>query len=251
MDKRGQQRSRKGQMKRKRRRRRQKRILRALILTLMTVMALFVVILVLKIGSFFIDQKETGAIDFSWSFTSVDIVLDAGHGGKDQGASNGDVLEKDLTLEITEKTKDILKEAGYKVKLTREDDTFVELTERADYANRKKSTAFISIHCNSLEEGEADGIETFYAESKEAESQELAQMIQNCTSEKTGALDRGVKTADYVVIKETDMPAALVEVGFLSDAEECELLQQESYQEKIAEGIAAGIIEYLETTETK
>lgn len=178
-------------------------------------------------------------------FRSVDIVLDAGHGGKDQGASAGNVLEKEINLEITKKTKKILEEAGYRVGMVRDNDTFVELGQRAAYANQKEARVFVSIHCNSAEEA-ADGIETFYAEQKEAESQELAQCIQEHMIGRTSARDREVKTADYAVILRTDMPAALTEVGFLSDAAECEALQQEVYQEKLAEGIAEGILTYLQ-----
>lgn len=177
-------------------------------------------------------------------FSGVDIVLDAGHGGKDQGASAGNVLEKEINLEITKKTKKILEEAGYRVAMVREDDTFVELAQRAAYANQKEARVFVSIHCNSAEEA-ADGIETFYAERKAEKSLELAQDIQEHMIAWTGARDREVKTADYAVILRTDMAAALTEVGFLSDAAECEALQQESYQEKLAEGIAEGILTYL------
>lgn len=249
MDKREQQRYRNERMRRRRRRRRRKRLLRALIITLLVILGILLVLFVLQLKGFLGNSAETVMFEIPWDLGKPEIVLDAGHGGKDQGTSYGEVLEKDINLEIAKKTEAILKKSGYQVKLTREDDTFINIHERADYANQKNAKVFVSIHCNSLEEGQADGIETFYAESKEEDSQALAQAIQTKASEQTKALDRGAKTADYVVVKETKMPAALIEVGFLSDANERELLQAAEYQEKLAEGIAAGILEYLETLE--
>ncbi len=251
MDKREQQRYRSERMKRRRRRRMRKKLMRAFLILLFIILGIFLVIFVLHLKEIFNDSSETVMFEFPWERKEeeADIVLDAGHGGKDQGTSYGDVLEKDITLEITKKTQEILKNSGYRVKLTREDDTFINIHKRAEAANKKNARVFVSIHCNSLEKGQADGIETYYAESKETDSQALAQAIQTDASEKTKALDRGVKTEDYVVVKETGMPAALIEVGFLSDANERELLQQEEYQQKLAEGIAAGILEYLEALE--
>lgn len=249
MDKREQQHYRSERMKKRRRRRMRKKLMRAFLILLFIILGIFLVIFVLHLKEFFNDSSETVMFELPWEQKEADIVLDAGHGGKDQGTSYGDVLEKDITLEITKKTQEVLKNSGYRVKLTREDDTFINIHKRAEAANKKNARVFVSIHCNSVEKGQADGIETYYAESKETDSQALAQAIQTNASEKTQALDRGAKTADYVVVKETEMPAALIEVGFLTDANERELLQQEEYQQKLAEGIAAGILEYLEALE--
>lgn len=249
MDKREQQRYRSERMKRRRRRRMRKKLMRAFLILLFIILGIFLIIFVRHLKEFFGDSSETVMFELPWGQKDADIVLDAGHGGKDQGTSYGDVLEKDITLEITKKTQEILKNSGYRVELTRKDDTFINIHKRAEAANKKNARVFVSIHCNSLEKGQADGIETYYAESKETDSQALAKAIQTNASEKTKALDRGVKTEDYVVVKETGMPAALIEVGFLSDANERELLQQEEYQQKLAEGIAAGVLEYLEALE--
>lgn len=177
-------------------------------------------------------------------FNKVDIVLDAGHGGKDPGANVDDVMEKDITLEIAEMTRKILENAGYKVGMTRTDDTFVELTKRPMLANQKNAHIFVSIHCNSSEDGIGNGIETFYTEQKEKTSEDLANEIQTSLIASTNAENREVKTANYTVLVRSNMPAALVEVGFLTDSEELELLQQQDYQKKLAEGIAEGIINY-------
>ena len=233
-------------MKERRRRRRRRKLLRALLILIMILVLLLAVFGIFLLGKSLFENTTGEEIKLPWSFGSVDIVLDAGHGGKDQGASSGDVIEKDITLEITKKTKELLEEAGYKVAMVREDDTFVELGERAELANRRNAKVFVSVHCNSSEVGEGEGIETFYTEQKEEADEKLAGMIQKNLIDQTSARDREVKTEDYTVIVRTKMPAALVEVGFLSDSEECELLQQEDYQEKLANGIAAGISEYLD-----
>lgn len=178
-------------------------------------------------------------------FNDVDIVLDAGHGGKDPGANVEDIFEKDITLNIALYTQEILENSGYKVAMTRSDDTFVELTERPVIANRKNADVFVSIHCNSSEDGVGKGIETYYTEQKGESSKKLATEIQNAVINHTNAENREVRTANYTVLVRNNMPTALVEVGFLTDSEELELLQQEEYQKKVAEGIAEGIINYL------
>lgn len=249
MDKRERYRSRRLQeerIKKRRRLRRRKRILRRLVLALLAGICILLLLLVVWLTGLFFGVSEEGMAGLSWNSTKPVVMLDAGHGGKDQGASYEEVLEKDLNLAIAQKTKELLLEAGYRVYMTRKEDAFLDKYDRADDANRKNVDIFVSIHCNFLEEGQADGIETFYAESKSGESQALAEAIQANIIEQTAAQDRGAKTADYVVIKETDMPSALVEVGFLSDAAERERLQEEGYQQKLAEGIAAGIADYLE-----
>lgn len=230
----------------RRKRRRKKKLIRALLIILLILMGVFLLVTGIFIGRFLSKTVITGTAELPWSVGSVDIVLDAGHGGKDQGTSYENVIEKDLTLEIAEKAQKILEDAGYRVGMVREDDTFVDLGERAEYANRRNAKVYVSIHCNSSEDGEGEGIETYYTEQKDETSQELAQAIQEHVIAQTEARDREVKAADYAVIVRTEMPAALVEVGFLSDSSERELLQQEQYQNQLAEGIAAGVLEYFE-----
>ena len=236
-------------LRERRRRRRRKKLLRCVVIFLLIVLAFLIFTLGRFIGKSMISSVVSSELKIPWNFGTADIVLDAGHGGKDQGASGADVIEKEITLAIAKKTEKILKEAGYKVKMVRDDDTFVELEERAEYANRKEAKVFVSIHCNSSEGGEGNGIETFYTEQKEDGSQELAQCIQESVIAQTSARDREIKCADYVVIVRSEMPAALVETGFLSDSNERELLQQEQYQEKLAKGIAEGIIDFLQSQE--
>ena len=222
----------------RRRHRRRKKLLRKAV-TVMAVLTVICITVVLLYRWIFGEKKI-----FS-SFGTADIVLDAGHGGKDAGANHGDLYEKDINLAVAKKTKALLSEAGYKVKMTREDDTYAALSDRVAFANRRNAKVFVSIHCNSSEDGSGNGIETFYAESKNWNSEKLAESIQTNIVNATGAKDREVKTADYAVILGTDMSAALVEVGFLSDKNERTLLQNEDYQQKLAEGISEGILDYL------
>ncbi len=197
--------------------------------------------------------KSTGVQEvwslFSGFGTGPVVMLDAGHGGKDVGANYDEIYEKDLTLAITQQVEELLKDAGYRVRMTRNDDSFMDKADRAKLANRKSPTIFVSIHCNSAENSQPEGIETFYTEEKGEESRQLAELIQSKLLEETGAKDREVKTADYVVIKNTKMPAVLAEVGFLSNETERALMQTEEYQQKLAKAIAAGITEYLQQEE--
>lgn len=219
----------------RRRRRRRKKLIRKIILLFFFLILISCTLMFLMI---FVFRNNR----FPVPFREVDIVLDAGHGGKDCGTNHKDLFEKDITLAIAEKTKNLLSEEGYKVSLTRESDKFVELADRALFANQRKAKIFVSLHCNSSEDGSGNGIETYYAEAKEEGSKALAESIQKSLIDATKARDREVKTADYAVILGTDMPAALVEVGFFTDEKERALLQTEEYQQKLAKGITEGII---------
>ena len=178
------------------------------------------------------------------------IVLDAGHGGARSGAvypdaSGTEVLEKDLALSMTLKLRDRLVAAGYNVVLTRESDVEVDLYERADIANAVGADLFISIHCNASGTVPSfQGIYTYYHPSS-GRGKRLAEAIQTPLCAATGAIDRGVKDADFVVLRETEMCAVLVETGFMSNSEELARLCDGAYQDKVALGIAEGAIRYL------
>lgn len=200
---------------------------------------LIIIVLTILMGCFIVKTIRQMFI------SEVDVVLDAGHGGEDPGAVQGDAVEKEITLEIAKMTKDLLEESGYKVAMTREEDNRVELGSRAKFANKRNAKVFVSIHCNASENHKGNGIETYYTEQKGLKDKLLAEMIQSAVMEQTDALDRGIKTADYTVIVRTNMPAALIEVGFLTDEAEKEMLQGKEYQQKLAKGIAEGIRRYL------
>ena len=160
-----------------------------------------------------------------------------------------DAVEKEITLEVAKMTKTLLEESDYKVGMTRESDDYIELGNRSKIANERNAKVFVSIHCNSSEDDEGKGIETYYTEQKGLEDEIFAEMIQESLIKQTDANDRGIKGANYTVIVRSSMPAVLVEVGFLTDREENELLQNEEYQRKLAKGISEGIKKYLQSLE--
>ncbi|MCH5211353.1 MAG: N-acetylmuramoyl-L-alanine amidase [Oscillospiraceae bacterium] len=179
------------------------------------------------------------------------IVLDAGHGGEDSGAvgylDGNKILEKELTLEITYKVKDILEGAGYTVSMTRTGDTLPSLVERPTQANAENAAVFVSVHINSAEATQAHGTEVFYANENNGDSygttsQQLAQNILDRMLYYMGSTNRGVKCAEHAVTRRCKMPAALAEVGFISNAAEVYQMTTDEYQSKAAQGIAEGII---------
>lgn len=170
------------------------------------------------------------------------VILDAGHGDHDRGASIGYVYEKHLCLDTARRVERLLKQAGLKVVLTRTTDEFITLQRRADIGNSRRNAIFVSIHYNYSRGGSGHGIETFYHYEK---SYLLAAYIQAYLLKSTGLVNRGVKHANYFVIRKTDRnPAVLVECGFVSNAEERAKMMNGAFRAKIAEGIAQGIVGY-------
>jgi N-acetylmuramoyl-L-alanine amidase len=169
------------------------------------------------------------------------ICIDPGHGGSDPGAIGPTGLkEKDITLLVAQKVADKLQNMGVNVKLTRTDDNFVSLEKRCKIANNFGANYFVSIHCNSATNSTAKGTETYHAMGS-TQGQKLAQAIQEELIQATGLTNRGVKTAGYYVLRYTNMPAALTELAFISNAEEEKLLKKPSFQEKVANAIVNGI----------
>lgn len=172
------------------------------------------------------------------------VVIDAGHGGRDLGGSYGKVYEKHLALDTAKRLEFILKRQGYRVKMTRDSDNFITLSRRAEIGNSYDNSIFVSIHYNYTYKREVRGIETFYNSSR---SKLLAQYVQNATLRKTGAPNRGVKYARYYVIRHAENPAILFEGGFVSNSSECRNCKKGEYRQRIAEGIAEGIMQYQRT----
>lgn len=170
------------------------------------------------------------------------VVLDPGHGGEDPGAVVGESLEKDINLAVALLVREQLAEQdGVVVLMTREQDVYPSLIERADYANQEKADLYVSIHANSLEDTSYAGIFTFYHPDKRS-SRVPAQAIQTAVTAVSGGLDRGVRSEDYAVLRKTEMPAVLVETGFMTCPEELALLLDADYQKLLAQGIAQGIL---------
>ena len=173
------------------------------------------------------------------------IVIDPGHGGDRPGACYEDIMEKDIDLAVSLKLVTILQNCGYQVIMTRSTDVEVGLYERAGLANAAGADVFVSIHANAAENRpDYQGIYTYYHPSSNRGAR-LAQAIQTPLCQITGAVDRGTKDADFVVLRETEMCAVLVETGFMTNHEELMDLNEDSYQQLVAQGIARGIIDYL------
>lgn len=180
------------------------------------------------------------------------IVLDAGHGGTDPGAigylNGNEVMEKNLTLQITYKVKKILEDAGYTVSMTRTGDTLPSLAERPAQANAEDAAVFVSIHINSVDNApDANGTEVWYSEENNGSaygttSEKLATNILNRMLYYMGSTNRGVKTANHAVTRRCEMPAALAEVGFITNPIEVYNMTTDEYQQKAAQGIAEGIM---------
>jgi N-acetylmuramoyl-L-alanine amidase len=217
------------------------------------------------------------------------IVIDPGHGGEDGGAFGpGGLAEKDITLSVALKLRDVLAERlGCAVLMTRSTDTFVSLEDRTAFANNNEADLFISIHVNAARSRKAAGVETFFMsyEATDEEAMRVAEaennvviagkkrneefsddlknilldLAQSSTHHLSARLaenvhtkmvrlmkrqDRGVKQAPFLVLYGAVMPAVLVEVGFVSNPEEARVLSSERDQGRIADSIAAGILDF-------
>ncbi len=207
------------------------------------------------------------------------VIIDAGHGGSDPGTrgslmneeelaayhaalestdpiiatmtpgSGKTYLEKDVALTVAQKVQANLEQNGVKVLMTRSGDTYPSLDERPELANTSGASLFMSIHLNSTTTAvtAAKGIEIFYSEQNNGEfygtsSEDLASAVLNDVIAETGARSRGVKTANHLVTRKSLMPAALIELGFMNNPDELSELITDTYQTKLADGIASGIM---------
>jgi len=169
------------------------------------------------------------------------IVLDPGHGGKDPGAvGSGGTKEKDVALAVALKVAEKLRQAGVEVKLSRSSDIFLDLQPRCDIANSSGAQYFVSIHCNAATNRGAHGTET-YCYRFGGQGEVLAKAIQDELIAVTGRANRGVKAANFHVLRNTNMPAVLTELAFISNPKEEQLLSSPSFQEKCANAIVKGI----------
>lgn len=169
------------------------------------------------------------------------IVIDPGHGGSDPGAVGPNGLkEAHVNLAVALKVAEKLRKAGVEVKLTRTSNVFVDLQPRCDIANSWMADYFVSIHCNAASTPQAHGTET-YCYKFGGKGEVLAKAIQAQLIAVTGRANRGVKEANFYVLRKTNMPAVLTELAFISNREEERLLASTTYQEKCAMAIAKGI----------
>lgn len=181
------------------------------------------------------------------------VVLDPGHGGRDTGARGKTLNEKEANLKIALKVGELLKNKGIEVEYTRISDIYVELEERADLANRLNAELFVSIHNNANTDPSKQGTETYYYAPVDNdllflqmdERKSLATNLQQQLVAKLKRPNRGVKTANFSVLRNTTMPSALVECVFISNPDEEQLLQKEYFIQWTAEAIANGIAAYM------
>ena len=169
------------------------------------------------------------------------VYIDAGHGGTDSGAVGvRNVLEKNIVLAVGKKVETKLKNCGIEVRMSRTTDIFKSLEYRSSDANKWKADCFVSLHCNSFNKS-AKGLETYCYKFK---YRGLADYLQTeMINSKLYTLNRGVKEGNYHVIRETNMPAALIELGFIDNVEDIKLL--ENKQEEFSTSIAKGICKFL------
>ncbi|CEO12189.1 N-acetylmuramoyl-L-alanine amidase [Paraclostridium sordellii] len=172
------------------------------------------------------------------------VFLDPGHGGHDSGALGFGRKESELNLEVAKRVERKLKFQNIEVVMSRKTDEFISLGKRAELANNYGADVFVSIHQNSAENQSANGIETYYHPDKKG-YKPLALDIQNSAIKITGARDREVKSSNLAVLRESNMPSALFESGFITNENESYKLADPSYQDKLATGIASGIEKYL------
>ena len=193
------------------------------------------------------------------------VFLDPGHGGSDPGAIGGGYREADLNLAVAKKVQILLLNRGYKVYMSRTNDTTVALLDRSRMANNLEPDIFVSIHHNSTGSGATSsyGIESYYYQyfpdyppkinvdmhnnpERISKSVTLANLIQENMVDYTGAYDRGTYGETFSVIRESAMPATLLELGYINNSSERQKLVTDSYQNKLARAIADGIHEYFE-----
>ena len=171
------------------------------------------------------------------------VILDAGHGGSDFGATFDGRREKDDNLAVALLVADKLRERGIDVELTRDDDTFISLEKRCKIANRKKAQLFVSLHRNSADN--ARGVEIWVSSNKPQKDTQLAENIMNSLDEAGVTQNRGVKygyaqgNGNYYVNSHTFMPSCLVELGFMNSEEDNAMFDQnlDAYAQAIADAI--------------
>jgi N-acetylmuramoyl-L-alanine amidase len=198
------------------------------------------------------------------------VVLDPGHGGDDSGAMNGEILEKDLTLDVARRAGRLLRAAGFKIVMTRDDDRYVPLAERASLGNATPDSLFISIHFNEGSKPVASGIETYYSPVQSSrswllswlrflpasgsralteKSERLASDLQKAVIRQTGAVDRGIKTEAFYVIENVRHPAVLMEGGFITSKADLAKLKTPEYRQQLAGAICDGVRAYHDAVE--
>ena len=209
---------------------------------------LFVCVIAGIVGTLFLTMPVIKTVTATTDPASRIIILDAGHGGEDGGTSSTDgTKEKDINLAVTLRLKAMLESAGFQVKMTRETDIAVNDPNLDTVKQRKVSDIFISIHQNHFSESKYNGTQVFYSKNHE-DSKAIAEDIQNqVVTFIQPENKREIKpaTESIYLLWNTNVPAVLVECGFLSNPSEAQLLKDASYQDKMAFSIFCGILKYM------
>jgi N-acetylmuramoyl-L-alanine amidase len=183
------------------------------------------------------------------SNSKVLVMIDPGHGGRDSGAIGlGGLQEIEVILPIAKRVASILESKGIATKLTRDSDYFVGLDERVSLSNRYDATIFVSIHANSIDgRPDVNGLETYYYGSEGGKLADVVHrnVINTVTAKGFYLGDRNTRSARFLVLRKSRVPAILVETGYLTNEAEVARLRRDDYRAVQAEGIAKGIIEYL------
>ena len=167
------------------------------------------------------------------------VVIDAGHGGRDGGSVWNGLVEKKLCLDVAKRVETALKSKGLKTVMTRRSDTFVELEQRARIANRVPSSVFVSIHFNGSRKTIISGGEVYY---RSSHGKWLATAISRSIKSRAAGGTRGIFYAGYKVLRETQMPAVLVECGYLSNKREALRCADPAHRQKLADAIVGGLL---------
>jgi len=170
------------------------------------------------------------------------VFIDAGHGGKDNGASYKGYLEDTINLQIASKLKNRLVNEGLEVEMSRNDDTYLSLSERTIKSNKSDANIFISIHQNAASSKSANGIETYYLGNR---NKKLANAIHNSVINSTNAKDRKVREGNFQVLRDNKKVSILLECGFISNPSEGYKLSTAEYQNKLVDGIVDGVKNYF------
>jgi len=176
------------------------------------------------------------------------IAIDAGHGGRDPGATADDVMEKDINLAIAGMLTELINVQPDMVAVQiRTLDIFISLEDRILQAEEAGADLYVTVHVNSYSTDEPDGIETIIDDTRELDSESwvLGELIQDSVTEATGARDRGTRSQESY-LQRTEMPAVSVETGYITNPAERAKLIDPEYQMKIAEGILGGIRQFID-----
>ncbi|MEA5448832.1 N-acetylmuramoyl-L-alanine amidase [Leptolyngbya sp. CCNP1308] len=176
----------------------------------------------------------------------VIVAIDPGHGGRDPGAVGINSLQEiQVIFPISLRVTELLEAQGVTVVMTRRENVTVDLQARADIANRAQANLFVSIHANaiSMSRPDVNGIESYYSSET---GRRLAATLQASMLAATGMRDRGVKQARFYVLRQSTMPAALLEVGFVTGAQDAPKLADPAWRETMAQAIARGILQYIQ-----